>query len=215
MIDFGIITAPRDPETLNFTIKSFRKQLWAHFDIFAEPGEYHIKHSDCNIYVNKENYGAFKNFNGAINKLLNRPGDMLCVLSDDLLFSSNTKNILLQIEEKYVQGEQFGYYALFTNGTGNNAKDEIIKSGWTENRKGWHTWHGVFIMRKDIVRQIIEHPFYLNHLQSCDQQIDACIGETVKLIGLPGYVHNPSVCSTIGISTLGNIGIYDGLNFKL
>lgn len=54
----------------------------------------------------------------------------------------------------------------------------------------------------------MKHPFYQNHLHTYtkNQQIDACISQTLSFLGEPMYYHNPSLSVHIGHeSTVGHL----------
>lgn len=70
-IDFGIITAPRDLPTLDFSIRSLRKHIPdCYLNIFSEPGRLEVDAYKMNILVNREKLGALHNYNNALNWIL-------------------------------------------------------------------------------------------------------------------------------------------------
>lgn len=203
MIDFGIITAPRKQSTVQQSLDSALACGMEDITVFAEPGveELNGKHKRIN---NKDRLGAFNNHHSALKHLLTGHNPYVCVLLDDMIYSRNAYAIVLKALEE--DKMPFGYYAMITiNHDVNN--EGISGSGWKQTNAGWDCWGGLFVMRKDIARKLIAHPFYDNHLKTytANQQIDACISETFKRMELPMYMHLPSLAQHIGeTSTIGH-----------
>jgi hypothetical protein len=212
MVDFSIITARRDPETLGACVRSLRKHHDGVVHIHAEPGEYRVDFDNVKIEVHAQKKGCFANHHHALLESLRRGGDVLCVLSDDLLFGDGLEGGI-RSAERLLSGEAAAC-CLFTHWD-NGAQDKYRASGWVEDKDGKLSWNGVFVMRKDFVKKLISHEYYVNHLNNgSGMNIDSCIHETIKQMGLKSYCHNPSLCCTIGVSTIGHTHFSDGLNFR-
>lgn len=201
MIDVAIISAPRKIETLKQSHQSAIDAGFTDIKVFGEPGTNPVGL----FHENEVRYGAFKNFHQALSYLVTHgKNPYVLVLSDDIIYCKNAYAIVLKaLEEK--QGQPFGYYALYTSN--HDAIYVGVKDGWNETKAGWECWGGLFVMEKTTAKRMIAHPFYQNHLKhyKANQQIDACVSETLKRMGLPMYIHVPSLAQHIGeSSTLGH-----------
>ena len=112
-IDFGIITAPRELPTLDYSIRSLRKFIPdCYLNIFAEPGPLQIEAHKMNILVNREKLGALHNYNNALNWILKfgkKP--YIFITEDDYVYNST---IIKRLEEA-ISDKDYGYYNMFTN----------------------------------------------------------------------------------------------------
>lgn len=216
MIDFAIITAPREKETLTESVNSFNAAFPGEtIGIFAEPGDYNIP-ANHRFHTSEEKYGCFKNYDRALKYLIDTTKkQFICVLSDDCLYSSTAKPILYAAIDR--QQKHYAAYSLFT------AKQNIqgaIKIGWNEINPGWNGWGGAFVIPTAVARQVIQTRFYKNHLVNYakNEQIDACMYSAFAELRLPSYVHNPSLIKHMDAqSTLGHVHYKEenaGYNFK-
>lgn len=211
--DIGIITAPRQLPTLNISVKSLRSTgVKNRLLICAEPGPLSIDDHNYIIQSNEERLGCFRNFHNCLTRLLELDNDYLLVLSDDIIYHSRLPYYLMEIiDNGYIDG----YHALFTHA----GQPHIISHPyWNEIEVGWGAWCGLYVMRKSVVREMIDTEFYQNHLNNYtkNEQIDACVSECMRLMKRKMFCHNPSLSYTIGYSsTLNHNQITDGLNFQL
>ena len=201
MIDVAIISAPRKAETLSQSYRSAIDAGFKDIKVFGEPGTIPVGL----FHENEVRYGAFKNFHQALSYLVEcGESPYVVILSDDIVYCKNAYAIVLKALEEHAD-KPLGYYGLFTSG--HDADYVGVTEGWNETKAGWDCWGGLFIMKKDVAKRMIQQPFYQNHLKNykANQQIDACVSETLKRMGLPMYIHSPSLAQHIGqSSTLGH-----------
>lgn len=211
MVEIGIITTPRD--TINKSIESLRQSYTQVINIYAEPGEYNIKDKGVNLKINKKQLGCFGNYHNALSDLIKTDKEHVLVLSDDFIY---TKGIF----KKVPFHGNYGYYALFTPKGMTHPPCRLNKRGWNKINMGWKTsFGGLYLMKTEVAKQILSHPFYLNHLNNYErnQQIDHCIPEVCYQLKLDQWYSNPSLSNHIGFtSTIGHIHSKEtsGLNFR-
>lgn len=198
MFQLGIITAPRKDPTINRSIKSLRETGYnGVINIYAEPHELNIDDKGVIIKKNKETLGCFKNFDNALKDLIKEGSEYICVLSDDMVYH----RMLL----KKIRFEKNSYCALYTP-TG--MMRHRLKKGWSTLNLGWaNAWGGLYVMHRDTAIKIVEHEFYIDHLENykANQQIDHCIPEVCYQLGINQYYHNPSLTDHVGFhSTIGH-----------
>jgi hypothetical protein len=215
----SIITAPREPQTLNACITSLRNIRYRDvINIFAEPSEnyYCINQPNICFNVHSEKKGAFKNFDYALKwNIQNSSKNIFVIVSDDTIFTEDFNLALTEGMNKHPEA----VFACFVLKTMPNINNLCGRTGWNDlSNVGWDFQGGNFAMSKATATKIINHPFYINHLLNYkeNQQIDACIAEVCKLMQIPFYAHNNSLTYTIGvISTLGHrSGLSDGLGLR-
>jgi hypothetical protein len=214
-IDIGIITAPRELPTLDYSIKSLRKYLPnCYLNIFAEPGRLETEAYKMNILVNREVLGALHNYNNALNWIL-KHGEKpyIWITEDDYVYNSL---LVRRLDEVLSHDKEFGYFNLFTN-YWNPALPNPMTEGWADLRLGyWDAWGMNYVMRRDVARRLVVSKTWNEYLNTTNKNIDGAISETFKQMDLPMWFHNPSPSCTCGIiSTLGHECKTDGLHFKL
>lgn len=213
-IDFGIITAPRELPTLDYSIRSLRKFIPdCYLNIFAEPGPLQIEAYKMNILVNREKLGALHNYNNALNWILKfgkKP--YIFITEDDYVYNST---IVKRLEEA-VSDKDYGYYNMFTN-YWNPSLPNPMPEGWTDLRLGYYkAWGMAYVIPRETAIELVKHSTYQNYLETTKKNIDGAISETLLQMDKPMYFHNPSPTCTCGIiSTLGHECQTDGLHFKI
>ncbi len=218
MIEVAIITTPRPTPTINMSLQSLRAAGFNdHIHVFAEPGQYEIK-GNRHLHISSEKLGCFKNYHRALTHLVNSSiYPFIAVLSDDFVYHSRMYEKITRRLERFPNA---GYHALFTPRGMKLDPCNIRKIGWTPINMGWKTsWGGLYVFKKEIAKQIIAHPFYVDHLENykANQQIDHCIPEVCHQLGYDQFYHNPSFADHIGnASTIGHEHnrLSRGLNFK-
>lgn len=211
MVEVGIITTPRN--TINKSITSLRASFGGVINVYAEPGKYNIEDKGVNLKINKKQLGCFKNYNNALTDLCKTDKSHVLVLADDFIYTQS-------MFKKVPFHGNYGYYALFTPTGMRHPPCSIRKRGWNKINKGWATsFGGLYLMKTEVAREIIKHPFYLNHLNNYEQnqQIDHCIPEVCYRLKLDQWYSNPSLADHIGFdSTIGHIHSKEtsGLNFR-
>lgn len=219
MIEFAIITAPREQPTLMQSVKSFTENMKERVHIFAEPGNYELPQNQI-IHHNSKKLGAFKNYHNALSWLVNHSNKrFVCVLLDDMIYSPKAMAIL---NHGLLRGQRpYAAYSLITIKQDVTISNEEVVSGWIEVDPGWWGWGGNFVLPIDVARKIIKTKFYQNHLHNYtkNEQIDGCMYESFRELGLKSFVHNPSLSQHIGeTSTLNHGELTEnrkGLNFEL
>jgi hypothetical protein len=214
LIDFGIITAPRQLPTLAYSVQSLRKVIDCYLTVFAEPGRHCIEGHSINLLVNSERLGALKNYDHALRWMLKHgKKPYICILEDDYLYN---KSLVDRLHEIVAHEGEFGYYNLFTNAN-NPLLKTMNEKGWHKMDLGWHdAWGVAYVFQRLTVEKLTAHLTYKGYFEKTDRNIDAVVSETLKQLGLPMFYHNPSPACSFGIvSTLGHACQTDGLNFKL
>jgi hypothetical protein len=214
-IEFGMITAPREKSTLIKSLSSFKDEFGEDITIFAEPSEYEFP-SWAKVKMNEKTLGCFKNYHNALSSLISTTKKRLvCVLSDDIIYSKGALEILSEGMTK--QQKKYAAYSLIT--PSQNIVKKPTNKGWIEIDPGWNGWGGLFVMPIETAKEIINTKFYINHLlhYKKNEQIDACMYSSFQELGLKSFVHDPSLGYHIGeTSTLGHKHLKkenQGLNF--
>ena len=150
-----------------------------------------------------DNVGCFKHYYRVLTDLVeNTDSDIVGIFADDLLYSKGW----IEKAVKPLEDNKVGYTVCYVP---NGLK---IRNGW---RDGWNelnggyasSWGGGYLMKKEIARQVLKHPFVLDHLNNYkkNQQIDHAIPEAIFQMGLRQLFHVPSFINHIGLkSTLGH-----------
>lgn len=212
-VDIAILTAPREPETLSYSIKSLRAAIGnVPLSIIAEPGSYHITGENMTVYLADKRLGILHNYDRALKFLVQRAKyKHILILSDDIVYHKSVKD---RIQDALNDKSNYGYYALFSHAIGNKPPRQILTRGWNLNPHEWKYWHGLNIIRLDVARKIPEHSYYKHRLATEKSGIDWIISDTVEGLGFNRYIHNPSPTYTIGQSTIGHTTQRDGLNYE-
>lgn len=212
-IAIGIITAPREINTLSYSVRSLRKFVSSHLYIFSEPGKIEVDGVDMIINVNAEKKGALHNYDHALRWMLSHTDKpFIWVTEDDYVYNSD---IIVCLNEA-VNKTGYGYCNMFTNywcPSLPNPMDE----GWTDLQLGYYKAWGVsYLFPRDIVSQLVSHTSYLSYLATTTKHIDGAVSDTLMQMGLPMLYHNPSPsCSCAVVSTLGHNHKTDGLHFNI
>lgn len=206
MIELAVITAPRMHPTINQSLKAIRYGGYnGKIHIFAEP-DIDLLYLDplFSVHRNETKLGCFGNYNRALTWMVeNSEAEYIAVLGDDFDWKRAT---FIMAEQAVKRLNKLGYAALYTpQGVGIRWK---LQGGWQEINLGWgNTWGGNYVFKKDVAKQIIDHPYYQKHLETYkkNEQVDHCIPEVIHQLGLNQYFHTPSFCDHIGkISTIGH-----------
>jgi hypothetical protein len=207
MVDFAVITCPRELPTLNTSIRSLRSVGFeGNIKIFAEPGEINLNAYHIQLVQHAKRKGAFKNYDYALSWLLRYGHNrLICVMEDDYIYNDNLMPLIKGVTSK----GGFGYYNLFTNRLQPGLGE--LEKGWNETRLGWNSWGVGYIFERSLLPSIMAHEVYQRTMNERNKNIDAAVSEACIQLGLPMYVHNPSACYSIGyLSTLGHKTINDG-----
>jgi len=214
-IDFGIITAPRELPTLDYSVRSLRKFLPdCYLNIFAEPGRIEVDAYKMNILVNREKLGALHNYHNALTWILKygkKP--FIWITEDDYVYNST---IIQRLEEAVNYEGEYGYFNMFTNYWG-PAFPNPMPEGWSDLRLGYYdAWGMAYVIPRVSAEKLVKNETYINYLDTTKKNIDGAISESFKRMGMKMFFHNPSPTCTCGIiSTLGHECKTDGLHFKM
>ena len=195
----GITWIPRGREYFSKSIKTIDHDnviIYPDGYEFPFPTKYEVRNLGDNI-------GCFKHYYRVLEDLVNNTdSEVVGIFADDLLYRKGW----IQEAIKPLMDSSVGYTVCYVpNGLKirNGWRD-----GWNEFDGGWHNvFGGGFLFRKEVAKQILQHPFILNHLANYkqNQQIDLAIPEAMKQIGLKQLFHVPSFINHIGlVSTIGH-----------
>ena len=206
-LSIGMVTAPRDGVHINDAIKSLRDAGFENkIFIYAEPGS--VKPEDENIewIEHEDKQWCFKNHDFAFRHLLLQDTEYIWLTQDDRIHHTEIRKVIDDIMKSQMK---FWYYNTSTR----KGKEHLLTRNWWNKINEWWKSRAVsYIMRKEVVAQMLAHPFYHNHLVTYkpNQQVDSCVSETMLLLGYNTYLHNPTLSYHIGnYSTIGHID-----NFK-
>ena len=196
-IAIGITWYPRKVETFQQMQHSVNHDCTVYPD-----GVEFIHRTDFNVKMLGGHAGCFKHYYRALFDLCESDADVVGVFSDDVLLAKDWQSKAIQ---QFNKNPYIGCLALYTpKGMSTLAK----RNGWNEIKGGWaKSWGGGYLYKRETAKQILQHPFVLNHLNNYEknQQIDHAIPEAVHQMGLFQYIHNPSLMQHIGkFSTIGH-----------
>jgi hypothetical protein len=188
-----MMTCEREEPTVQTTIDSLMQVYNGGFDLVED----------------KERKGAFQNYDKCLRMAYDSGAEFILVSSDDFIFY----DFQHQCEQHLIDG--VGYIALWTPiGVAERYKFQL---GWNEVVGGWATsWGGQYVFKREVLKHILEHPFYIAHLNGTldgsklfnyhpKKRIDHVIPEVVHQLGLKQLYHAPSFVQHIGYtSTLGH-----------
>lgn len=193
-----ITLAPRAKQTVNHCIESLRK-AWIEnkIYIFAEPWKYIIKDKNIELKIHEKKMWCFLNYDYVLRKMF-RKKKYLRIVQDDYHFRKWTKE---ELEHIISDKKKFGFYNMYLAGqhvkyiTWNNIRED--------SRFGWHSVWACYVMKKWVIKQLLNHKFYLHHKEVYvptiwNQQIDACIWECFKQMELATYYPITSWAAHIG-----------------
>lgn len=155
--------------------------------------------------------GAFRNYHRALLRAIDSGADIVGVLPDDYLYAPNWHYVV----SGKMQEAGIGYCNIYVpRGVGDRYR---FKRGWNKCNKGWAgTWGTGYLFPLEVAKQIVNHPFYLAHLNGelsgeglanyeFNKRIDHCIPEVVNQLGFDQWYFAPSLTEHIGkTSTLGH-----------
>lgn len=214
-MDFAIAitTAPRRRPTLPRALVSLREAGFGEdVHVFAEPGTLaHLPLLDAErirVHENSSKRGCFGNWRHALKRLLSRTdAQWLLVVQDDAIWSPGAADVL-RGETRSRQELRTGFLSPYVT-----SKDvpEESGDGWIECRSGWFLWGALALcMKRGAAEELLRHRRFRKHRGS--QQVDAVVAASMLDLGLPSFVHVPSLVDHIGeTSTLGHDDIAAGL----
>lgn len=195
-LEVNYTLAPRNPSTMEQSLKTLRETGFdGNVTVFAEPWSYFKKDIFDNVRIifNERKLGCFKNFDRVLEW---SNAEYLLYLQDDFILRDG---IMEEIDRIIESKEDFGYYNFFLSRLN---LDSVKKLGWNEFTRGYELCGACFLFKKSSIKKIINHPFYINHKNTKDKNLDACIWETCKQLWLPWYIPSESYAIHIWESTI-------------
>ena len=208
-ITWCIITAPRERETVTKSLLSLRiSGVTQAVHLFAEPGSHTL--NGVVLHQNEQRLGCFGNY-ARVLETMSAETPYICILSDDFIYRKD----LMQIIEN-IPDEKFGFASLYTV-ENYNMHIPPEDHGWHCLDLGWGEVGGNYILRSELVQQMILSEAYIDHRDNYEPnaQVDAFMGKWMRDNHLKCYYHNPSASEHFGhdVSTLGHTHTERALNF--
>jgi len=152
---------------------------------------------------NRVQAGCFTNHDHLIQSMLKTEAERFMILQDDFIYHPDCFE---KVKDAISFDPNAWYFCFHTN----TVYEPAIKKEW-RNRLDvgfWIAFQVSYLMNRETLKAVVEHEFYQNHLHTYikNEQVDACISETLKIMWKPMYYHNPSLSIHIGAehSTLGH-----------
>lgn len=216
--------APRRQSTIQQCISSFRSVFWdAYINLYIEPEDQANKYNFekmklWNVWYHRNTKTLWDvgNYHRALEDMLQwTDSDYIAIIEDDWIFSPDAKDVIMKWLKKLQWW--FWYMSLSTDWCSGHY---ITKDWWNDisingDNRVWRWLTGnVYLFPRDVVRQILDHHFYINHnlWYKKKNASDCMVAETVKQLWYKTLYHNPSLAAHIWIhSTLG----HDADNWKV
>jgi hypothetical protein len=207
MIRIAVMHVPRQSETVGESIISIKNNSKGVITLMPD-GVHDTEYISVQLGIKSHSLGkqvgCFKHYARCLEYLvsISKGNDIIAVLPDDLIYSPFDNLI-----EKALT-PNVGYCAIYTpRELGRRNKWKF--GGWESVNGGWDSsYGGGYFFRAKVAKQIIEHPFFIDHLNNYEknQQIDHCIPEVCHQLGLKQLFHVPSLSKHIGLtSTIGHV----------
>ena len=195
----AMTTAPRRRPTLPRALTSLRKAGF-HEDVhvLSEPGTFSCfprpDDERTLVHENSSTRGCFGNWRYALEQLLTRTdARWLLIVQDDAIWSPGAADVL-RGEMLSRQELRTGFLSSYV--TGKDVPEEFVE-GWNESRVGWLFWGALaFCMKRVAAEELLRHPRFVSHQGT--QQVDAVVAASMLDLGLPSFVHVPSLVDHVG-----------------
>lgn len=190
MIQFGVIHATyREVHTMPDTVSSLHAAGVESVMLFPDSGV----------------WGAFRNLDRALERLIEMQASHVCVVDDDLVIHPDT----LILAEAFVRDNPNEAFTLYT--VEQNVPHEMReRTGWIQFPVGWNTWGGMVVLPRLLAIELRSHPFWVRYRQTdkIGKQCDVAVFETLRLMGVPCWSHIPSLTTdnSKGTTTIGTTG---------
>lgn len=164
---------------------------------------------DVRLFLDDGKLGCKMNYHRAITSLLQNAHewDHIAALQDDMIPCHDLLRILGPAPSRVAS--MFAPH--------HNVRHCDGQRGWVDLNPGWGGWGTQFLIPVHVLRDILRHEFYLEHLANVNDQrhTDACMWETMQRMGVSVVTHIPSLFDHIGFhSTIGNIHGEDTRGYK-
>jgi len=197
----GVTTAPRREPNLPEMLQSLKKAGWGEVRIFAEPGSEVEEEGGFTVTRRRDTMGAWPNFMLGLSELvlLHPQADAYFMCQDDALFCGGLRKYL---ESELWLDDKVGVVSLHTPSHQTHEQEP----GFFEADVGWHSWGAMaFVFSNASARALLRHPAVINHrnrgMGEGLRNVDSVVGNWCRLAGLPYYLHAPSLCEHIGLTT--------------
>lgn len=203
-LTIGVTWVPRQSETLPMTAFTFDKN--AHFIIYPDGHRLPFAMPDFEQKHLGNQAGCFRHWLRVLTDLVSETdSDFVGIIPDDVRFAGP----IADKATEPLQSKRDGYAALYTPaGMAMRSPRLRLGSGWCEIKGGWgKSWGGCYVFRRDVAERVISHPYIISHSINYkrNQQIDAAVPEAMHRMGLRQWMHNPSLCEHVGLtSTIGH-----------
>ena len=195
----AMTTAPRRRPTLSRALTSLREAGFREdVRVFAEPGTFaqlpRLNDKRTRVHENSFTRGCFGNWKRALKRLLSRTeARWLLVVQDDAIWSPGAADVL-RGEMHARQEVPTGFLSPYV--TGKDVPEECA-DGWNECRAGWFFWGALALcMKRVAAEELLRHPRFVSHQGT--QQVDAVVAASMFDLGLPSFVHVPSLVDHVG-----------------
>lgn len=198
----GVTTAPRRETTLAQTLSSLREAGWDRPHLFAEPGVEVPREFEClPMTVRPAVRGAFSNWYLALSEMyFSQPNaDAYLLSQDDVLFS---KELRPYLERRLWPAPEVGVVSVYC--PSHYAVGRL--PGFYIEDHGWSTCGALaYLFSNPSVRRFLGHSLPVDHRHHGPAQgsrnIDSLVGGWCREVGLPYYVHAPSLAEHIGMAS--------------
>lgn len=154
------------------------------------------------LHENEEQLGCFMNHANALERLAtNATTKYIMLTQDDFVFAPNADIAIDDALKSLEYTTWFGFLNLYTS----PKKKNYLRKNWRQELDfGYSIYWTCFVMERNTMIKMIEHPFYINHALTYtpNQQVDSTIGYIMQRFGKPTYYHNPSLAKHIGDSLI-------------
>ena len=197
----GVTTAPRREPNLPEMLQSLKKAGWGEARIFAEPGSEVVEEGGFTVTQRRETMGAWPNFMLGLSELVlsNPQADAYFMCQDDALFCGGLRKYL---ENELWLDDKVGVVSPHTPSHQTHEQEP----GFFEADVGWSSWGAMaFVFSNASARALLRHPAVINHrnrgMGDGLRNVDSVVGNWCRMAGLPYYLHAPSLCEHIGLTT--------------
>ena len=195
----GMTTAPRIQPTLKRSLQSIVAAGWRILRLFAEPQtKVPDEFGDLPISWRGDRLGAFPNWYLGLSELFLREplADAYLMCQDDALFAEGARDYL---ERCLWPAATVGVVSIYTPTHWSTGKPR----GFHVETHGWESWGALaYIFSNQSLRALLADPLFISHRHhgaaSGERNIDSVVGAWCEKVGLPYFVHVPSLVQHIG-----------------
>ena len=196
----GVITAPRSKPTLARTLRSLAAAGWANPMVFADAGTKVPRSLVPNerLIRRTERYFGWGNWFSMLNELLimKPDADAYLLVEDDVLFC---KGLRPYLERSLWPAERLGFVSLYAA----SHQDPGGARGFFDFDGMEGLWGSLaFVFPNATARVFVRHPRVVSHRtrgpRSGEADQDIVAGMWAANVGLPIYLHTPSLTQHIG-----------------